>query len=139
MTGQRLPVGIRPLMKEHALNAAAILADLVAFPSICGQTNAPIVDYIRAYLMSHGIESHIISGPEGDRYNLFATIGPQDRAGYILSGHMDVVPTEGQNWSTDPFKLTEDNGRYFGRGAVDMKGFLACVLAMVPEFSAMQL
>ncbi|MCE3250069.1 MAG: acetylornithine deacetylase, partial [Geminicoccaceae bacterium] len=78
-------------------------------------------------------------GPEGDRSNLFATIGPRDRPGYILSGHMDVVPVEGQVWATDPFRLSPDGERLFGRGTTDMKGFLACVLAMVPEFLAMPL
>ena len=72
----------------------------------------------------------MIAGPEGDRFNLFATIGPRDRPGYILSGHTDVVPTEGQVWATDPFRLASDGVRLSGRGTTDMKGFLACALAM---------
>ncbi|MFC0218984.1 acetylornithine deacetylase [Pseudochelatococcus lubricantis] len=121
------------------MQASAILSDLVGFPSVCGTPNGPIVDYVRGYLAFHGIPSQIVSGPEGDRFNLFATIGPADQPGYILSGHMDVVSAEGQAWSTDPFRLSLDNGRYFGRGATDMKGFLACVLATVPEYAAMDL
>ena len=81
----------------------------------------------------------MIPGPEGDRSNLFATIGPRDRPGYILSGHMDVVSAEGQVWASDPFRLASDGVRLWGRGTTDMKGFLACVLAMVPEFLAMPL
>ena len=71
--------------------------------------------------------------PEGDKANLYATIGPQVEGGIVLSGHTDVVPVEGQNWSTDPWTLTEKNGRLYGRGTADMKGFDALVLALVPE------
>jgi acetylornithine deacetylase len=117
----------------------SILADLVAIPSLPGTPNAAIVERVRAELARHGVESAMIPGPEGDRSNLFATIGPRDRPGYILSGHMDVVSTEGQAWATDPFRLASDGARLWGRGTTDMKGFLACVLAMVPEFLAMPL
>jgi acetylornithine deacetylase len=117
----------------------SILADLVAIPSLPGTPNAAIVDRVRAELARHGVESAVIPGPEGDRSNLFATIGPRDRPGYVLSGHMDVVPVEGQVWATDPFRLSADGERLSGRGTTDMKGFLACVLAMVPEFLAMPL
>jgi acetylornithine deacetylase len=117
----------------------SILADLVAIPSLPGTPNAAIVDRVRAELARHGVESVILPGPEGDRSNLFATIGPRDRPGYILSGHMDVVPVKGQAWATDPFLLSPEGDRLSGRGTTDMKGFLACVLAMVPEFLAMPL
>jgi acetylornithine deacetylase len=117
----------------------SILADLVAIPSLPGTPNAAIVERVRAELARHGVESAVIPGPEGDRSNLFATIGPRVRPGYILSGHMDVVSTEGQAWATDPFRLASDGARLWGRGTTDMKGFLACVLAMVPEFLAMPL
>jgi acetylornithine deacetylase len=117
----------------------SILADLVAIPSLPGAPNAAIVERVRAELARHGVESAILPGPEGDRSNLFATIGPRDRPGYVLSGHMDVVSTEGQVWASDPFRLTSDGERLSGRGTTDMKGFLACVLAMVPEFLAMPL
>jgi hypothetical protein len=116
-----------------------ILADLVAFPSLPGTPNAAVVERVRAELARHGVESVVLPGPEGDRSNLFATIGPRDRPGYILSGHMDVVPVDGQVWATDPFHLSPDGERLAGRGTTDMKGFLACVLAMVPEFLAMPL
>ena len=117
----------------------SILADLVAIPSLPGTPNAAIVDRVRAELARHGVESGVIPGPEGDRSNVFATIGPRDQPGYILSGHMDVVSTDGQVWATDPFRLASDGARLWGRGTTDMKGFLACVLAMVPEFLAMPL
>ena len=117
----------------------SILADLVAIPSLPGAPNAAIVDRVRAELARHGVESAVLPGPDGDRSNLFATIGPRDRPGYILSGHMDVVPVEGQVWATDPFRLAPEGERLAGRGTTDMKGFLACVLAMVPEFLALPL
>jgi acetylornithine deacetylase len=117
----------------------SILADLVAIPSLPGTPNTAIVDRVRAELARHGVESAVIPGPEGDRFNLFATIGPRDRPGYVLSGHMDVVAVEGQAWASDPFRLASDGGRLAGRGTTDMKGFVACVLAMVPEFLAMPL
>lgn len=117
----------------------SILADLVAIPSLPGRANAAIVERVRAELTRHGVESAVIAGPEGDRFNIFASIGPKDRPGYILSGHTDVVPVEGQTWASDPFRLTADGPRLSARGASDMKGFLACVLAMVPEFRGMPL
>lgn len=114
----------------------AILADLVAVPSLPGRPNAVITDCLRSHLSAPGVETAVVPGPEGDRFNVFATIGPRDKHGYILSGHSDVVSVEGQDWSTDPFRLTRDGDRLIGRGTTDMKGFVACALSMVPEFLA---
>jgi acetylornithine deacetylase len=115
----------------------AILADLVAFPGLPGQPNGPISGWIAETLISAGLKVHRVPVPEGDRWNLFASIGPVvQRGGIILSGHMDVVPVEGQSWTTDPFRLTDVEGRLQGRGATDMKGFLACMIAAVPMFQA---
>jgi acetylornithine deacetylase len=121
------------------MTPTAILADLVAIPGLPGQPNGAIVDYVRARLLAAGAAVHVLPGPEGDRANVFATIGPADRPGIVLSGHMDVVPIEGQAWTSDPFRLTQTDGRLVGRGTTDMKGFLACVLAMAPDFAAMDL
>ena len=109
--------------------AEAILADLVAFPSLPGRPNAAIAGHVRGLLAAAGVEAIAVPGPEGDRVNLFATIGPKVAGGIILSGHLDVVPTEGQAWTSDPFRLTRDGERLVGRGTADMKGFLAAVLA----------
>ncbi len=115
----------------------AILADLVAFPGLPGQPNGHIAGWIVETLEAAGLAVHRLPVPEGDRLNLFATIGPADKpGGIILSGHMDVVPVEGQNWTTDPFRLTDVDGRLQARGATDMKGFLACMIAAVPIFQA---
>jgi acetylornithine deacetylase len=114
------------------MTAQDILARLVAFPSVVGTGNAGIVEWIRSLLQAEGVPVTVLPGPEGDRSNLFATIGPAGEPGLILSGHMDVVPADELGWTSDPFRLRDDGGRLFGRGTSDMKGFLAAVLAAVP-------
>jgi acetylornithine deacetylase len=121
------------------MQTVEILEKLIRFPSIVGTPNADIVAWIRGYLQSHGIAVTVLPGPEGDRSNLFATIGPMDVSGYILSGHMDVVPAAESGWTSDPFRLRAEADRLHGRGATDMKGFLAAVLAAVPKLAAMPL
>src|SRR4029078_12596285 len=87
----------------------------------------------------YGMRAEILWNEDQRKGNLWATIGPPDRPGIALSGHTDVVPVDGQAWSSDPFTLVERDGKLYGRGACDMKGYLACVLAMVPEFTARKL
>jgi acetylornithine deacetylase len=116
-----------------------ILARLVAFPSVVGRPNGEIVDWIRTYAESCGAKVTVAMGPEGDRANLFATTGPQEVPGIILSGHMDVVPAGEPAWSGDPFTLRAESGRLYGRGTSDMKGFLACALAALPTLTATSL
>lgn len=113
-----------------------VLSELVRIPSVARLPNGAIVDYVRGYLGRFGVASTVVAGAEGDRFNLFATIGPADRAGYVLSGHLDVVPAEEPTWTSDPFELKRDGERLVGRGSVDMKGFVACVLASVPSLVA---
>ena len=115
------------------------LADLVAFPSVCRTPNAAIIAHVRGYLAGHGVESVIVPGPEGDRSNLFATIGPREPGGIILSAHLDVVPAAPEGWVGQPFALRRDGDRLIGRGAVDMKGFVASVLASVPDLASRRL
>jgi acetylornithine deacetylase len=116
-----------------------LLARLVAFPSVVGTPNGAITAFIAEYCKSHGVTVAVLPGPEGDRCNLFATVGPPDKAGYILSGHMDVVPAGEPGWSSDPFTLRSEGDRRYGRGTTDMKGFLACALAALPELAASNL
>ena len=116
-----------------------ILERLVSFSSVVGQPNADIVHWIVDYARSHGAEVTTALGPEGDRSNLFVTIGPRDISGVILSGHMDVVPAGETDWASDPFSIRADRDRLYGRGTSDMKGFLACALAALPEFAKMLL
>ena len=98
-----------------------------------------VVEWVEAYLDRFGVTHERIPDESGTKANLWATIGPPDVPGIILSGHTDVVPVDGQSWSNDPFRLTERNGRLYGRGAADMKGFDACCLAAVPEMPAARL
>lgn len=111
-----------------------MLERLVAFPTVSRDGNLELVDYVRSYLQGFGIASELTFDDERRKANLFATIGPEDRGGIYLSGHTDVVPVDGQDWSVPPFAVTEREGRLHGRGACDMKGFLAAVLGLVPEF-----
>lgn len=115
-----------------------ILKALIRFPSVVGQSNAAIAGWVAQYLGDFGIEAQLLPGPEGDRANLFATIGPRDVAGLVLSGHMDVVPAQEPQWSADPFQLRAEGDKLFGRGTSDMKGFLAAVLAIVPALVALR-
>lgn len=115
------------------MNATDILEKLVSFDSVVGTPNAAIVEWIVAYLDRHGVGAKVLPGPEGDRSNLFATIGPADVPGYIVSGHMDVVPADASEWTSSPFTLRRDGDRLFGRGTTDMKGYLAAALAAVPQ------
>ncbi|AMJ63835.1 acetylornithine deacetylase [Bosea sp. PAMC 26642] len=116
-----------------------MLARLVAFDTVSHKSNLPLIAFVEDYLAGWGVPSVRFPNAAGDKAALFATIGPQDRGGIVLSGHTDVVPVEGQAWSRDPFTLHVENGRAYGRGAVDMKGFDALALALVPDFLAANL
>ena len=111
----------------------AILAELIAFDTVSEKANLPMAEWVVSYLADLGIKSQLLPAGDGLHANLFATIGAGDTGGIGLSGHMDVVPVTGQPWSTDPFRMVERDGRLYGRGTCDMKGFVACVLAMAPD------
>jgi len=113
-----------------------LLRQIIEFDTISRHSNLAMIEWIREYLGRYGIESTLIFDATGKKANLYATIGSPDRPGLLLSGHTDVVPVDGQNWSTDPFELVEKDGRLFGRGTSDMKSFLAVVLAQVPAFAS---
>jgi len=118
------------------MSPTEILTALVAFDTTSHKSNLALIDWVEAYLKELGVPAERIYDASGEKANLWATIGPADRPGYILSGHTDVVPVEGQDWSSDPFTLTPREGRLYGRGSCDMKGFLACCLAQVPAMLA---
>lgn len=109
-------------------DTVSTLASLVAFPSICGTPNAPIMDWIEQRLAALGAHIHRVPGYDEGRSSLFASVGPDIEGGIVLSAHADVVPVAGQPWTSDPFTLTERDGRLYGRGSSDMKGFIACML-----------
>ncbi len=116
------------------MNVEEVLAKLVSFPVLGGQSNLSILNWIKTYVESHGVEAHLVPNQEGNKASLHCRIGPAVDGGVILSGHMDVVPVEGQEWSTDPFTLTDKGDEnLYGRGSCDMKGFIACCLAVLPE------
>ena len=115
------------------LSAIDILERLIGFESVSRMSNLNLIDFVRNYLNEYGIQSTLAFNQDKDRANLYATIGPDDSGGIMLSGHTDVVPVVGQDWSSDPFRLKHTEGRVVGRGACDMKGFIASVLAVVPQ------
>lgn len=112
----------------------ALLADLIAFDTTSCESNLALISYVRDYLASLGIASELLFNAERSKANLHARLGPPGAGGVMLSGHSDVVPVDGQNWSVPPFQLSECGGRLYGRGTADMKGFIACVLAALPQF-----
>ncbi|WP_434715393.1 acetylornithine deacetylase [Paraburkholderia sp. A3RO-2L] len=111
-----------------------LLESLIGFATVSRDSNLKLIEFIRDYLAQLHVECELFYNPERTKANLFATIGPRDRGGIVLSGHTDVVPVDGQAWSVDPFRLTEQDGRLYGRGTADMKGYLASALAAVPLF-----
>lgn len=125
----------------HALTRSAIgiLARLVAFDTTSHKSNRALVADVEALLAEHGVAASLVPTPDGEKASLFATIGPAGTPGIGLSGHTDVVPAVAADWTGDPFELREVAGRLYGRGTADMKGYLACVLAMVPEFKRRKL
>lgn len=113
-----------------------ILEKLVSFPVLGGESNLTIINWIKDYIESFGIETTLVPNKENTKASLHCRIGPAIDGGVILSGHTDVVPVEGQEWTTDPFKLTDiGDGKLYGRGSCDMKGFVANCLSMLPEMT----
>jgi acetylornithine deacetylase len=116
--------------------ATEILSTLVGFDTTSRGSNLPLIEWVEDYLAAHGVAHRRVPNADGTKTNLIATIGPMAPGGVVLSGHTDVVPVDGQSWSSDPFVLTERDGRLYGRGTCDMKGFVALALAAVPELAA---
>lgn len=119
-------------LTEGTDDSIAIIGDLIAFPTISRDSNRDLLFYVEAYLARLGVACDIFWNDERTKGNLWATIGPVGVPGVILSGHSDVVPVDGQDWTGDPFASRHADGRIYGRGACDMKGFLGIVLAAVP-------
>ncbi|TAK88295.1 MAG: acetylornithine deacetylase [Betaproteobacteria bacterium] len=109
-----------------------ILDRLIGFDTTSALSNLPLVEYVRHYLASQGIEAHLDASPDGSKANLVATAGPRVEGGVMLSGHTDVVPVANQQWTRNPFQLSRSGERLYGRGTADMKSFIAAALALVP-------
>jgi len=116
--------------------ARDILETLVGFDTTSRHSNLALIEWVEAYLDGHGVPHRRVPNADGTKSNLLATVGPAVEGGAVLSGHTDVVPVDGQAWSSDPFSIVERDGRLYGRGTCDMKGFLALALAAVPDLVA---
>ena len=116
-----------------------LLGDLIAYPTISADPNLALIAYCADLLRDAGAQVTLIKDKTGHKANLFATIGPSDRPGVLLSGHTDVVPVTGQDWSVPPFELTRKNDNLFGRGTADMKGFVASALSAALRAAKMDL
>ncbi|MBS0238191.1 MAG: acetylornithine deacetylase [Proteobacteria bacterium] len=125
--------------RGHTYTPVELLARLVAFDTTSHKNNLGLIAFVEEYLRGHGVSSQRIVSEDGQKASLYATIGPADEGGIALSGHTDVVPVDGQDWTSDPFTLRAENGRLYARGSADMKGFLAASLAAVPDFKKRKL
>jgi len=121
------------------MNSRAILGRLIGFDTTSRNSNLALLDWVQDYLNGLGITSELFFNDAHSKANLYARIGPEIPGGVMLSGHTDVVPVDGQQWTLPPFEMTRRDGKLYGRGAADMKGFIACVLAALPHFSAQAL
>ncbi|NQV94980.1 MAG: M20/M25/M40 family metallo-hydrolase, partial [Sphingomonadales bacterium] len=115
-------------------SARAILATLISFDTTSRNSNLALIAWVEDYLGQHGVASTRVVNADASKANLYASVGPNVAGGVILSGHSDVVPVDGQDWQTNPWTVTEENGLLHGRGTCDMKGFIALALAAVPLF-----
>ncbi len=113
-----------------------LIEKLISFDTTSRESNLELIAFVQDYLSGLNIESTLVHNEEGTKANLYATLGDQDKPGVMLSGHTDVVPVDGQDWDTDPFKITQKGSRLYGRGTSDMKSFIAIALAKLPEFQA---
>jgi acetylornithine deacetylase len=121
-------------MSKPSAQSIEMIERVIAFPTVSRDSNLNLIEFIRDYLSGLGVQSHLTYDEDGRKANLYATLGPTDRPGIMLSGHTDVVPVDGQAWDSDPFQVVEKDGRLYGRGTSDMKTFIALALAKAPEF-----
>jgi len=125
-----------PSGAEPSPAVRAMIDRLIGFPTVSRDSNLDLIEWVRDYLQSHGAKIRLTQDATGKKANLFATLGDSPKPGLILSGHTDVVPVDGQNWDSDPFRVTERDGKLFARGSADMKGFIGIILAQAPKFVA---
>lgn len=121
---------------DHTID---LLDKLVSFDTTSSLSNLALIEFVSDYLAARGLNARLTANNEGNKANLWVTIGPESTGGIVLSGHTDVVPVAGQKWESDPFKLNKRKNKLYGRGTADMKGFLACVLAHTDFFQSLPL
>jgi acetylornithine deacetylase len=114
-----------------------LIQRLVQFNTVSRDTNLPLIEYVATYLDDFGIESYQVTSDDGKKSNLYASIGPEEPGGVVLSGHTDVVPVDGQDWESDPFNPEVKDLKLYGRGTCDMKGFIGTALALIPEMNSL--
>lgn len=114
----------------------SLLRDLIAFPTVSEDSNLAMIEFLAGQLRSCGAKVEVLKDAGGLKANLFATLGPEVDGGILLSGHSDVVPVADQDWTTNPFEMVEKDGKLYGRGTCDMKGFIAAAVAMAPAYAA---
>ena len=125
---------MRRMSQTPSASARAMIERLIAFNTVSRDSNLGLIEWVRDYLTKQGATTRLTHDATGKKANLFATLGDSNKPGLILSGHTDVVPVDGQNWDTDPFKATEKDGRLYARGSADMKGFIGIILNQAPKF-----
>ena len=125
-------------MTARSYSPRAMLEKLISMPTISRDSNLEFIEFVRAYLHGHGVQSTLVESADGGKASLYATVGPDVAGGIVLSGHTDVVPVDGQAWHSDPFTVVENDGKLFGRGTCDMKAFSAIGLALVPEMNRLK-
>ena len=120
---------------DHLTRTRDILGQLIAFPTVSADSNLALIEHVAGQLAEAGARVEVFRNASGSKANLFATIGPDIDGGILLSGHSDVVPVADQDWTTDPWAMTERDGRLYGRGTCDMKGFIAAAVALAPLYA----
>ena len=120
---------------DHMTRTREILGELISFPTVSADSNLALIEHLAGLLADAGARVDVFRDPSGTKANLFATIGPDIDGGILLSGHSDVVPVADQDWTTDPWAMTEHDGRLYGRGTCDMKGFIAAAVALAPLYA----
>jgi acetylornithine deacetylase len=121
-------------MNSSDLSSLELIQKFIESPTVSRDSNLKLIEFIRDYLADLGVNAHVFKNAEQTKASIYATLGPANKPGIMLAGHTDVVPVDGQEWHTDPWKLVEKDGRLFGRGTTDMKGFCAIALSFAPIF-----
>jgi len=120
------------------MESLSVIEELIGFETVSRDSNLPLIDFVQNFLYDHGVDSRRVPSADGRKSNLVATVGPEVSGGIVLSGHTDVVPVDGQDWSSDPFAFNQRSDRWYGRGSCDMKGFIGIALSLVPQMKALR-
>jgi len=120
------------------MESLTVIEDLIGFETVSRDSNLPLIEFVQNFLFDHGVDSRRVPSADGRKSNLIASVGPEVPGGIVLSGHTDVVPVDGQDWSRDPFAFHRRGDCWYGRGSCDMKGFIGIALSLVPQMQALR-